>query len=107
MPARIGLFHACIFLTTVSLWRWWWLSRTDIKDGTAYTVLLAQIAPKHCNRDALNVSDVGKRAEMVLDNADKIACRKFVSPRDIVRGNHKLNLAFVANVQRPHFITLF
>jgi len=71
---------------------------TDIKDGTAYTVLLAQIAPKHCNRDPLNASSDLKRAELVLENADKIECRKFVQARDIVRGNPKLNLAFVANM---------
>jgi len=35
---------------------------------------------------------------MVLDNADKLGCRKFVRPRDIVRGNQKLNLAFIANL---------
>jgi hypothetical protein len=35
---------------------------------------------------------------MVLDNADKIGCRKFLKPRDIVKGNPKLNLAFVANL---------
>jgi hypothetical protein len=38
----------------------------DIKDAMNYTVLLAQIAPQHCNRDALKVSDGTQRAEMVL-----------------------------------------
>jgi len=71
---------------------------TDIKDGENYAVLLAQIAPKHCNRDPLKESDHTKRAELVLQNADKIGCRKFLHPKDIVRGNHKLNLAFVANL---------
>jgi len=33
-----------------------------------------------------------------LENAEKIDCRKFVRPGDIVRGNAKLNLAFVANM---------
>jgi len=33
-----------------------------------------------------------------LDNADKLGCRKFVLPRDVVKGNPKLNLAFVANL---------
>jgi len=70
----------------------------DIKDGENYTVLLAQIAPKHCNRDPLKEGDTTKRAEMVLKNADKLGCRKFLRPKDIVRGNHKLNLAFVANL---------
>jgi len=35
---------------------------------------------------------------MVLQNADKINCRKFVTSRDIVGGNSKLNLAFVAHL---------
>jgi len=33
-----------------------------------------------------------------LANADKLGCKKFVKPRDIVNGNAKLNLAFVANL---------
>eukprot|EP01120_Amphizonella_sp_Union-15-10_P011300 TRINITY_DN474_c0_g2_i1.p1 TRINITY_DN474_c0_g2~~TRINITY_DN474_c0_g2_i1.p1 ORF type:complete len:522 (-),score=107.79 TRINITY_DN474_c0_g2_i1:73-1638(-) len=72
----------------------------DIKDSEAYTILLNQIAPKDkgVNTDALSVKDVNKRAELVLDNADKIGCRKFLKPRDIVKGNPKLNLAFVANL---------
>lgn len=71
---------------------------SDIKDAENYAVLLAQIAPQHCNRDPLKEGDVNKRAELVLKNADKLGCRKFVTPRDITRGNHKLNLAFVANL---------
>jgi hypothetical protein len=39
-----------------------------------------------------------KKAEMVLDNAARIECRNFLRPRDIVAGNAKLNLAFVANL---------
>jgi len=35
---------------------------------------------------------------MVLTNAAKIDCKKFVRARDIVAGNPKLNLAFVANM---------
>jgi len=70
----------------------------DIKDSEAYTILLAQIAPQHCNRNALSESDVTKRAGMVLENADKLGCKKFLRPQDIVKGNQKLNLAFVANL---------
>jgi hypothetical protein len=72
----------------------------DIKDSEAYTILLKQIAPKEAGVDtkALSESDVNKRARMVLDNADKINCKKFVKPNDIVNGHPKLNLAFVANL---------
>jgi len=70
----------------------------DIKDSEAYTLLLNQLAPNKCDTSALNQSDRTKRAEMVLTNAEKIKCRKFVRARDIVAGNPKLNLAFVANM---------
>jgi len=34
----------------------------------------------------------------MLQEADKLACRSFVSAADVVSGNDKLNLAFVANL---------
>lgn len=42
--------------------------------------------------------DEVKRAERMLQEADKIGCRAFVSAKDVVDGNYKLNLAFVANL---------
>jgi len=74
----------------------------DIADSECYTILLHQLAPDQCSKNALNESDLTKRAGMVLDNADKLGCRKFVLPRDIVKGNPKLNLAFVANLFNTH-----
>jgi len=74
----------------------------DIKDSEAYTLLLNQLSPDKCNKNALKEGDLNKRAEMVLDNAGKIDCRKFLKPRDIVAGNPKLNLAFVANLFNTH-----
>jgi len=71
---------------------------SDIKDSECYTVLLAQIAPQHCDRKPLEEKDLTKRAQMVLNNADKIDCKKFVTAKDICKGNQKLNLAFVANL---------
>ena len=38
------------------------------------------------------------RAEGMLQEAEKIECRAFVQPDDVVKGNYKLNLAFVANL---------
>jgi plastin-1 len=49
-------------------------------------------------KNPLHEKDMEKRAEGVLKNAAKIDCAKFVKPRDIVAGNPKLNLAFVANL---------
>lgn len=74
----------------------------DIKDSENYTVLLNQLAPDRCDRKALQESDLTRRAEMVLDNSDKLGCRKFVKASDIVKGNPKLNLAFVANLFNTH-----
>ncbi|KAL9656160.1 hypothetical protein ABK040_007778 [Willaertia magna] len=71
----------------------------DIKDSEVYTILLSQIAPnKECSKDPLNEKDLEKRAEKMLQEADKIGCRKFVRAKDVVSGNPKLNLAFVANL---------
>jgi plastin-1 len=75
---------------------------SDIKDSENYTVLLNQLCPEECSRSALNESDLGKRAELVLSNAGKIGCRKYVSVKAITNGNPKLNLAFVANLFNMH-----
>jgi len=34
----------------------------------------------------------------VLQNAEKINCRKYLTPKALVAGNPKLNLAFVAHL---------
>ncbi|PLB47010.1 hypothetical protein P170DRAFT_438724 [Aspergillus steynii IBT 23096] len=71
---------------------------TDVKDGENYTVLLSQLAPDACSRSPLQTQDLLQRAEQVLGNADKVGCRKFLTPTSLVAGNPKLNLAFVANL---------
>ncbi|XP_014807220.1 PREDICTED: plastin-1 [Calidris pugnax] len=79
----------------------------DIKDSRAYYHLLDQIAPKGDDPDELPIkidfsgfhdkNDL-RRAECMLQQADKLGCRQFVTPADVVAGNPKLNLAFVANL---------
>ncbi|KAM0158535.1 hypothetical protein ACHAQE_005445 [Botrytis cinerea] len=71
---------------------------SDVKDAENYTVLLSQIAPECCDRAPLQTRDLHQRAEEVLQNADKLDCRKFLTPSSLVAGNPKLNLAFVANL---------
>merc|ERR1712093_266431 len=75
---------------------------TDVKDAENYTVLLAQIAPDQCTRGPLQTRDLLQRAEQVLQNADTLGCRKFLTPTSLVAGNPKLNLAFVANLFNTH-----
>jgi len=76
----------------------------DIKDSEIYTELLAQVAPKDAgvNKFAMKKDDLEERAGMMLDQAEKIHCRQFLTPKDVVRGNEKLNLAFVANLFNTH-----
>ncbi|XP_010769725.1 plastin-2 [Notothenia coriiceps] len=80
---------------------------SDIKDSKAYYNILNQVAPKGDEEGippiAIDVSglrekDDVQRAEMMLQQADRLGCRQFVMPTDVVRGNPKLNLAFVANL---------
>ncbi|KAL2178307.1 calponin homology domain-containing protein [Thermothelomyces heterothallicus CBS 202.75] len=75
----------------------------DVKDGENYTVLLAQIGHEYgCTRAPLQTRDLLQRAEEVLQNADRLGCRKFLTPSSLVAGNPKLNLAFVANLFNTH-----
>lgn len=80
---------------------------SDIKDSRAYYNLLSQIAPKG-NEEGIPAIDIDltglrekedlKRAECMLVQADQLGCRQFVTATDVVRGNPKLNLAFIANL---------
>jgi len=75
----------------------------DIKDSEVYAHLLVAVCPDDNAKgpiglEPLNVQDLTKRAEMVLDNAEMLDARSFVRAHDIVNGNQKLNLAFVANL---------
>ncbi|KAJ3099745.1 hypothetical protein HDU97_002771 [Phlyctochytrium planicorne] len=74
----------------------------DVKDGENYTVLLNQLAPGMCSRAPLQTSNLLERAEQVLQNADKLGCRKYLSPKTLTEGNQKLNFAFVANLFNTH-----
>ena len=74
----------------------------DVSDGENYTVLLNQLKPDICSRSPLQTRDLHQRAGQVLDNADKLDCRQFLTPKSLVAGNPKLNLAFVANLFNTH-----
>lgn len=74
----------------------------DIKDSVAYIYLLKQISPND-QRPPLTLAplsepDLTKRAELMLCEAEKLKAREFVTPSDVVLGNQKLNMAFVANL---------
>jgi plastin-3 len=73
---------------------------TDITDSVIYSYLLKQIAPPEAgiSMEAIHEPSPIQRAELMLQQADKIKCRSFVAPQDVVKGVYKLNLAFVANL---------
>ncbi|KNC99048.1 uncharacterized protein SPPG_05998 [Spizellomyces punctatus DAOM BR117] len=71
---------------------------TDLSDSECYAHLLSSIG----DGGGINVTgvlqerDFYRRAEMVLDAADALGCRYFVTPKEIVAGNRKLSMAFLA-----------
>ena len=78
---------------------------SDIKDSEVYATLLKQIAPAGVTVSSVDVmieQDLLKRAEVMLQQAEKLQCRHFISPQDVVDGIYKLNLAFVANLFNNH-----
>ncbi|KAK1398073.1 fimbrin-2 [Heracleum sosnowskyi] len=71
---------------------------SDVKDGVAYAHLLNVLAPEHSNASALNAKDPLQRAKLVLEHADKMGCKRYLTAKDIVEGSPNLNLAFVAHI---------
>ncbi|KAL3653250.1 Fimbrin-2 [Castilleja foliolosa] len=71
---------------------------SDVKDAEAYAHLLNVLAPEHSNPSTLTVKDHLKRAKFVLEHADKMGCKRYLTAKDIVEGSPNLNLAFVAHI---------
>ncbi len=57
-----------------------------------------QLRPQECSLAPLQTQDLHARAEEILQNADTIGCRKYLTAQSLVAGNPKLNLAFVATL---------
>jgi len=81
--------------------------KSSLKDSRAYIHLLAQIQPEdmmprisNCEKSEPD-TDLD-RAEMMLKNADRLDCRVFLRPSDVVQEKNKLNLAFIANLFNKH-----
>ncbi|XP_052177792.1 fimbrin-3-like isoform X2 [Diospyros lotus] len=71
---------------------------SDLKDGEAYAYLLNVLAPEHCSPATLDAKEPAERANLVLDHAEKMDCKRYLTPKDIVEGSTNLNLAFVAQI---------
>ncbi|KAL8144744.1 fimbrin-5-like [Apium graveolens] len=71
---------------------------SDLKDGAAYAHLLNALAPELENNTALETEDPTERANLILQQAEKMDCKRYVTPKDIVEGSTNLNIAFVAEI---------
>ncbi|XP_051151890.1 fimbrin-5-like isoform X2 [Andrographis paniculata] len=71
---------------------------SDLKDGEAYAYLLNTLAPEHGSNAILETNDPVKRANLILEQAERMDCKGYVTSQDIVEGQSNLNLAFVAQV---------
>ncbi|XP_060209604.1 fimbrin-5-like isoform X2 [Lycium barbarum] len=71
---------------------------SDLKDGEAYARLLNTLAPEHGTTNTLDTEDPTERANLILEQAEKLDCKRYVTPKDIVEGSANLNLAFVAQI---------
>lgn len=69
-----------------------------VQDGEAYAYLLNVLAPEHSNESTLVVRDPLKRATLVLEHADRMGCKRYLTAKDIIEGCPNLNLAFVAHI---------
>lgn len=70
----------------------------QLQDGEAYAHLLNVLAPEHSNPSTLSVKDPFERAKLILQHADRMGCKRYLTARDIVEGSPNLNLAFVAHI---------
>ncbi|KAL5225403.1 hypothetical protein ABZP36_012042 [Zizania latifolia] len=70
----------------------------SVQDGEAYAYLIKALAPEHSSETALETKDPTERAKMVLEQAEKLNCKRYLSPTDITEGSANLNLAFVAQI---------
>lgn len=72
----------------------------SLQDAKAYAFLLNVLAPEHCNPLTLDTKNAIERAKLVLDHAERMGCKRYLGPEDIVEGSSNLNLAFVAQIFR-------
>ena len=70
----------------------------DCQDGKAYAHLLNVLAPEHSSTTVLDTKDPTERANLIIEHAAKMDCKRYVTPKDIIEGSTNLNLAFVAQI---------
>lgn len=60
--------------------------------------MLNVLAPEHGSANTLDAKNPTERANLIIEHAEKMDCKRYVTPKDIVEGSANLNLAFVAQI---------
>ncbi|KAL5177838.1 Fimbrin-5 [Glycine soja] len=61
--------------------------------GEAYAYLLNALAPDHCSPVTLDTKDGNERANLVLDHAERMGCKRYLTPRDVAEDTKKMSYA--------------
>eukprot|EP01107_Rhizomastix_libera_P017668 TRINITY_DN865_c0_g1_i1.p1 TRINITY_DN865_c0_g1~~TRINITY_DN865_c0_g1_i1.p1 ORF type:complete len:1036 (+),score=513.06 TRINITY_DN865_c0_g1_i1:502-3609(+) len=72
---------------------------SDISDSVKYCIVLHSINPELCPMTVEEITAIGdrvERAKHILEEAEKLECKKFVNANDIATGVERKNFAFVA-----------
>ncbi|RZB99610.1 Fimbrin-5 isoform B [Glycine soja] len=64
-----------------------------LQDGEAYAYLLNVLAPEHCSPVTLDTKDGNERANLVLDHAERMGCKRYLTPRDVAEDTKKMSYA--------------
>lgn len=79
---------------------------SDLKDSRIYLIVLKQVASSYISEDsflkAFLEQDDLKRAENVIEIAELIDCKKFITPEAITMGDTRLNFLFTATIFNSH-----
>jgi plastin-1 len=58
---------------------------TDIQDSVCYHLLLNQINPESCNLSGLKENNLESSAQLVITNANKMGCGKFLTFSHVIQ----------------------
>jgi hypothetical protein len=71
----------------------------DLADSRKLLYVMNQLDRNRCKLDpGLSERDDLKRAEIMIHNSLNLGCDEVVGPKDIVKGNEKVNIVFVAEL---------
>ncbi|KAL5177579.1 Fimbrin-5 [Glycine soja] len=65
----------------------------SITSREAYAYLLNVLAPKHCSPVTLDTKNGNERANLVLDHTERMGCKRYFTPRDVVEDTKKMSYA--------------